>query len=149
MSTSAARAAVAAPEFLVLPAVWDSQLELFLEALSSPLLLRNLASPPSALGLLKPSVARRRSLEHRAASPPSLALVAPCRSGAGPQLLRKHLSCRWVMLPPAYAWYLSPQGSPPLSASAHLESLLPGLRSANLLALGRRCKTTQGCGGMS
>lgn len=66
MSTSAATAAVAAPEFLVLPAVWDSQLELFLEALSSPLLLRNPASPPSALGLLKPSVARRRSLEHRA-----------------------------------------------------------------------------------
>ena len=50
MSTSAAT--VAAPEFLVLPAVWDSQPELFLEALSSPLLLRNLASPPSALGFL-------------------------------------------------------------------------------------------------
>ena len=106
MSTSAAT--VAAPEFPVLPAVWDSQLELFLEALSSPLLLRNPASPPSALGLLKLSVAKRRSTEHRAASPPSLALVAPCSSGAGPQPLRKHPSRRWVILLPAYACYLSP-----------------------------------------
>lgn len=70
-------------EILVLPAAQGSQRQLCLEALSKPLLLRNLAGPPSGLWLLIPVRAARpprtRSCLCRGASElrsPRLAAVA-------------------------------------------------------------------------
>lgn len=67
---SVAKAAVAEQEVWVLPATGDSQHEHFLETLSSPFLLRNLAGAPSPLRLLKP--ARAASCEAELAHEVSL-----------------------------------------------------------------------------
>lgn len=142
MATSPARAAVAVQELLVPPAAWDSQLDLFLETLSSPSSLvqssgPSLRSPASYTESGEPS--RSSEQERRAASPPGPALGEPAAAALDHSRLGSTSSeggshCYWLS-PCTFATWL-----PSLIVSAHLELPLAGPRSSHLLALERRCK---------